>query len=279
MSLNTKTRVSSAVGTAPTPQCFGFYIGSVINTNDPLVKNRVQIRVPQALGTAVSNWAVPLGLSSSAGPVSVGQLVYVSFIGGDRNLPVYIPQNWSTVSNPSVSSLTVTGLLTSSGGLTATDGVTVTGGATIDVLNGALTTYKAESGGTTRSNTSVSSDPDLAGMTIAKHGVYRVEVALNVSGTSTGNIQYQFTTPSGAAGQYIVEQFNLAGTFQIINSGWTTNNTASTTAPGADGIIFKGILDNSGNNAGTFSFQWGQNTNNGTTTVGQYSYMKLERIV
>lgn len=271
-SLGIKSRVVSSVGTSPTPQCLGIYVGSVINTNDPLVQNRVQVIVPQALGTAVSNWAVPLGTSALTGPVKIGQLVYVSFIGGDRNLPTYTPQLWSAVS-----SLVLSGSLTVHG-LTASGGSTITGGATIDIINSALTVYKAGASGTTRSSTSVTNDPDLAGIAIAHNGIYRVEVILNVSGTSTGNIQYQFTIPSGAAGQYVVEQFNLAGTYQFVTSGWTTNNTASTTSPGATGIIFKGMLDNTGNPAGTLSFQWGQNTNNGSTTVGQYSYMKAERI-
>jgi hypothetical protein len=268
MTYGSTKRVVSSAGTSPTLQCFGLYQGSVANTNDPLLQGRVQLFVPQALGSAVSNWAKTLGDSPISGAVSVGQYVFVLFIGGDRNQPVYIPQNWVSATN-----------FTLAGALTVNGGLTVTGGATIDILNSGLTVYKAGSGGTTRTNVTVSSDPDLSGMTIAKHGIYRVEVVLNVSGTSTGNIQYQFTVPSGAAGQYVAEQFNLAGTYQFITSGWTANNTASTTAPGATGLIFKGILDNSGNNAGTFSFQWGQNTNNGSTTVGQYSYMKLERLV
>lgn len=280
-SLKGPTRVVSTAGTSPTPQCLGLYQGSVANITDPLQQGRVQLYVPQVLGTAVSNWAKPLGDSPLTGAVILGQYVFVLFIGGDRNQPTYIPQNWATGTNFSLAgnlsvsgTTTLTGLLTANHGATISGGATtITGGATIDILNKALTVYKPAD--TNRSG-GVSSDPDLT-VTAAANAVYTFEVVLFTSGTSTAGITYMFSKPSGSAGTYTVTQYNLSGGLQNITSNLSTNNTASVTNPNSNGIFFKGVLDNTGNASGAFTFQWG-NQGSGTTTVGQYSYMKLERI-
>lgn len=99
-------RTLSVIGTPPTSQFFGVYYGSVVNTNDPLDQNRIQVLIPQVLGTAHSNWAVPLGDTTLSGSVVAGQAVFVFFIGGDRNLPAYTPATWpasqTTVTTPSI---------------------------------------------------------------------------------------------------------------------------------------------------------------------------------
>lgn len=99
-------RVVGPVGTDPTSQFSGLYLGSVVNTNDPLQQSRVTLYVPQVLGTAVSNWAMPIGNSAILGSVTTGQIVYATFIGGDRNQPVYTPITWpndqTVVSTPSI---------------------------------------------------------------------------------------------------------------------------------------------------------------------------------
>jgi hypothetical protein len=283
-------RASSAVGSPATVPTSGIYQGSVVSVSDPLVQNRVTLSVPQILGTAVSNWALPVGDSSLFGPVVVGQIVHVAFLGGNKNLPVYAPLIWPAAANMTVTGNLVVngtsalhGLVTASNGLTVSagastlsGGVTVTGGATIDIINQSLKVFKPND--TTRSNTSVTSDPDLS-LTLAANAVYTFDLELYVSGSGTGAIQYQFSKPfSGTAGTYSATQYNLSGGFQNVLSNLSTNNTASVNSPNTSGIMLKGVVDNTGQASGTFVFQWAQNTNNGSTTVGQYSYMKLERM-
>jgi hypothetical protein len=51
--------------------------------------------VPQVLGLATTNQAPPLGIPYEGEPPAVGDPVYIMFIGGDRNRPVYIPPVWA----------------------------------------------------------------------------------------------------------------------------------------------------------------------------------------
>src|SRR5690348_7320796 len=110
-------KASSAVGSPTTPGCFGVYQGSVVSTADPLNQGRVTLLVPQVLGTATSNWALPLGSSSLFSAVTKGQMVHVSFQGGNRNLPVYAPLNWVAAGGGALSgtTLTLSGLATFNG--------------------------------------------------------------------------------------------------------------------------------------------------------------------
>jgi hypothetical protein len=82
------SRVLHDTGTEPKKQILGVYSGSVANTNDPKRSGRVKLTIPQVLGTAVSNWAVPFGFTSDIIP-PVSTLVHVMFDGGDINHPIY----------------------------------------------------------------------------------------------------------------------------------------------------------------------------------------------
>lgn len=55
--------------------------------------------VPQVLGTAVSNWATPLGFGNMTAIPTPGQMVHAYFLGGDINHPVYACINLSTVNS------------------------------------------------------------------------------------------------------------------------------------------------------------------------------------
>lgn len=67
----------------------GTYRGSVSNNQDPLGETRVTLLIPQILGDAESAWAVP---STPTNRVpDVGQVLWVSFSGGDITKPVYTP--------------------------------------------------------------------------------------------------------------------------------------------------------------------------------------------
>lgn len=280
-SLKGPTRVVSSAGTPPTPQCFGMYQGSIYNTNDPLQQGRAQLLVPQALGTAPSNWAKPLGISTLVTPVTVGQYVFTFFIGGDRNQPVYIPQNWAVAAPPA--NQTITGNLIVDGtttlhGTTISSGATITGGATIDIVNGSL--FVSKPADTSRHGTTVSSDPDLQ-LSLVASATYMVEANVFNTAAGTGNMQYQFAIPTGATGACMATQYNLSSQLQeIVSNPWTSNNTVGVNTgsmPGDTSIFFKGIIVTS-TTAGTLAFQWGQNTSNSTTTVQQFSYMRAERM-
>jgi hypothetical protein len=88
MSALNPSRVLSTAGTEPKVMHHGVYIGSVVNANDPQNRSRVKLYIPQVLGNAVSNWAVPLGFGVSSVPVP-GAIVHAMFTGGDINYPIY----------------------------------------------------------------------------------------------------------------------------------------------------------------------------------------------
>lgn len=54
---------------------YGLYRGVVVDSNDPLNKNRVQVQVPQVTGTAITNW-IPAG----SGSHPVGKAPYGSWL-------------------------------------------------------------------------------------------------------------------------------------------------------------------------------------------------------
>lgn len=103
---------------------YGVYAGICVDNADPQKRSRIRLRVPQVLGSAMTNWAeacLPLtstsqhanhtatvttsedGPSSHTHTVSVDlphtphakvpairQTVWVMFIGGDTNFPIWI---------------------------------------------------------------------------------------------------------------------------------------------------------------------------------------------
>ena len=70
---------------------YGLYRGICMDNEDPSVMNRITLQIPQLFGSEVTNWALPC---LPAGTVSsfpdVGQQVWVMFIAGDPNFPVWI---------------------------------------------------------------------------------------------------------------------------------------------------------------------------------------------
>lgn len=65
----------------------GTYRAVVVSNADPLNVNRALLLVPQVLGPATSDWAMPL--TSYARKANVGEVVYASFEGGDLRYPVW----------------------------------------------------------------------------------------------------------------------------------------------------------------------------------------------
>lgn len=50
----------------------GIYRGVVVNSNDPEFRNRLILKVPQIFGEEVTNWAVPVNLTTSSSEVEYG---------------------------------------------------------------------------------------------------------------------------------------------------------------------------------------------------------------
>jgi hypothetical protein len=84
------------------PQRFlGKFRGVVANNLDPLNQARLQAKVPEVLGNAVSNWAVPC--APYAGPQAgffavppVGAGVWIEFEAGDPSRPIWVGGWWGT---------------------------------------------------------------------------------------------------------------------------------------------------------------------------------------
>lgn len=69
----------------------GFYRGIVQNNRDPLNQRRLQVLVPQTTGVEVTDWVWPVephGIHSE--PPKVGQGVWVSYVSGDSEYPVWV---------------------------------------------------------------------------------------------------------------------------------------------------------------------------------------------
>jgi hypothetical protein len=103
-----------AAGTQAKRMWNGVYTAAVVSTQDPLKQSRVTLTVPQVLGTATSNWAVPIGYEPVI-PV-VNQIVWAMFLGGDVNQPLYL---YASTTNTTTA---VPGLPT----VTIINGVTIT---------------------------------------------------------------------------------------------------------------------------------------------------------
>lgn len=78
---------SGVVGTAPKQMYYGIYTATVVSTADPTNQGRIQLKIPQVLGTATSHWALPI-LTNPVLP-AINSVVYAQFIGGDVNHPIY----------------------------------------------------------------------------------------------------------------------------------------------------------------------------------------------
>jgi len=76
---------------------FGLYMGRVVDRNDPDTRGRVRVEIPGMIDER-SAWAVPKGGGSRKwGSVAVPPLdadVYVQFVNGDIERPVYEPADY-----------------------------------------------------------------------------------------------------------------------------------------------------------------------------------------
>lgn len=84
------SRYLDTAGVRHARQWHGVYLAKVVNVMDPLQQKRIKMRVPQVLGTAISNWAPPVFNPNLPVP-DVGALINAVFQGGDINAPLYYP--------------------------------------------------------------------------------------------------------------------------------------------------------------------------------------------
>ena len=90
---------------------YGKYRGTVVNNIDPEQRGRVQVMVPDVLGTTLSGWAMPC--VPVAGPQMgtymvplVGSAVWVEFEKGDADLPIWTGGFWGNAGEVPVLALT-----------------------------------------------------------------------------------------------------------------------------------------------------------------------------
>lgn len=71
-------------------QFLGKYRGEVVDINDPLFQGSIRVKCPAVLGVGnISGWALPCFPPNTFALPQVGDLVWVEFEGGDRNLPIW----------------------------------------------------------------------------------------------------------------------------------------------------------------------------------------------
>jgi hypothetical protein len=71
---------------------YGVYRGIVVDTNDPENANRLKVKVPQILGTAVTGWAwgVHPTVTAALFIPEPDTGVWIMFEGGDPNFPLWL---------------------------------------------------------------------------------------------------------------------------------------------------------------------------------------------
>ncbi len=67
----------------------GRYQGSVVDDADPIGEHRLLVIVPEVWGTEAGAWAVPSLPPGGAATPAVGDLVWVTFEGGDTDYPIW----------------------------------------------------------------------------------------------------------------------------------------------------------------------------------------------
>jgi uncharacterized protein involved in type VI secretion and phage assembly len=85
----------------------GKYKGTVINNIDPMMRGRLLLMVPDALGPVPSSWAEPcVPLAGPTGPPMgvylvppIGAGVWVEFEHGDASRPIWVGCRWGAASD------------------------------------------------------------------------------------------------------------------------------------------------------------------------------------
>lgn len=86
-------------------KCYGIYQGFAIKLNDPECRGRIQCTIPEVLGSSISNWCEPISpvAFDDGGDFCLplkNEAVWIFFIGGDVDRPVYFGGWWCENSAP-----------------------------------------------------------------------------------------------------------------------------------------------------------------------------------
>jgi hypothetical protein len=152
--------------------------------------------------------------------------------------------------------------------------------ASADVNSWFVPLFAFKAANTSRSSTtSPTSDPDLQ-LAVAANGYYQLNMMVGYEGANrgTGDLQWQFSLPSGGL-RYAVSMQQVSTGNGVTNwFGPGSTQAASNGAGNGMALNLQGLFEN-GSSAGTFAFQWAQNTSSGTPTiVYSFSYMMLRRV-
>lgn len=143
-------------------------------------------------------------------------------------------------------------------------------------------------GNTARTSTALTADPYLVIANVQANAVYQSQVHLVYSGGaggSAGMMAWDFSTPSGSTYHYNVLYLGGTGTIGVTNTrleyhlGGDTGIYAGTLGVSSSlawdswGLLYTGA------SSGSFTFNWGCETNTGTNShLLEGSYMKLSRL-
>ena len=93
--------------TAVARRLLGKYRGTVVNNIDPMMRGRLLVSVPDAIGMVPSSWAEPcVPLAGPTGPPMgvymvpvIGAGVWVEFEQGDASRPIWVGCRWGSSSD------------------------------------------------------------------------------------------------------------------------------------------------------------------------------------
>lgn len=116
----------------PVKRYYGVYRGVVKDNKDPNKQRRLKVSVTQTTGDEVTDWIWPMEPSSIHTDVPVvGQGVWISFIGGDPDYPIWLGafgknqgKNKQVFVKPLADSVSLTGLTPYLKTVKQTDGTT-----------------------------------------------------------------------------------------------------------------------------------------------------------
>ncbi|MFD5107133.1 hypothetical protein [Streptomyces cinereoruber] len=152
------------------------------------------------------------------------------------------------------------------------------------VINSSSKAYKLSD--TSRTSTTLSSDPELTISLPAASGVYAVDALLNIRGDSAADISIGWSTPAGATGSWAPIAFpsttsTTSGSPELGTSPWSfargfgLHATSTTTY----GVHVRGLIRCNGT-AGSLTVQWAALTGGGAGSVmGLGSWLTAERLV
>jgi len=196
---------------------------------------------------------------------------------------------WRDSSNGFLASMSAGGMLqvnqfiSDNGGIFGDD-VTISGNLTVDAINTGRKAFKLSD--TSRTTTTVTSDPDLSIGLPDASGIYAIEALLNVRGDAAADINVGWSAPAGATGSWTPINFNVTASgnsanVEIVSSLWSAQRTmglhATPTTP--YGVHVRGFIRNNGT-SGNLVVQWAAATAGGTGTImGLGSWLTAEKLV